>query len=243
MSALLFVWLAAGFLEDQLSFPRVRDAKAHVDASLRREVVGKGFAYPPKNVLFRVFKREKRLEIWADKKGRLEQVKSYVICASSGTLGPKMRGGDGQVPEGIYTLSAFNPSSSYHLSLRVSYPNTVDRARATALFGRVPSASEIGGDIFIHGDCVTIGCVPLTDPMVEEVYWLAALAKNAGQRTIPVHVFPAQLDATTLAELLLNNPSEHAQLLWRDLAPIYQRFEAEHRIPPITLQGEHYLVH
>ncbi len=233
---------SASFVDEQLQFARVRQAKQNVDQALQQALKEQGFAYPPKEILFRVLKRDKRFEVWADKAGRLELARAHPICASSGRLGPKVKSGDGQVPEGLYAISQWNPNSNFHVSLRVDYPNAVDRARSSAIFGRAPKPGELGGDIYVHGDCVTIGCVPLTDPIAEEVYWFAVLARQAGQARIPIHIFPTRLEPGSVDQLLENAPDPHTRTLWQDLAPIYQRFEAEHRVPEVETRAGRYLL-
>jgi murein L,D-transpeptidase YafK len=96
-------------------------------------------------------------------------LRSYPVLAASGTAGPKRREGDLQVPEGIYRLTTFNPNSSYHLSVRVDYPNADDRAAA-----RAENRTALGGDIYIHGKAVSIGCLALGDAAIEELYVLLA---------------------------------------------------------------------
>ena len=91
------------------------------------------------------------------------------MTAFSGTLGPKLREGDGQIPEGIYGIGYLNPNSSYYLSLKVTYPNASDRARA-----KVDGRTNLGGDIMIHGKAVTIGCVPVGDDAIEDIFYLAS---------------------------------------------------------------------
>jgi len=108
-----------------------------------------------------VFKKERQVELWAD--GR--RVKSYRMTAFSGDLGPKLEEGDGQIPEGIYGLVYLNPNSSYHLSIKVDYPNAFDREQ-----GRREKREFLGDDIFIHGKEVSIGCVAIGDEGIEEVF-------------------------------------------------------------------------
>jgi murein L,D-transpeptidase YafK len=111
-----------------------------------------------------VFKKERRVELHASGWG---DPLSFRMTAFSGKLGPKLAEGDGQIPEGIYGIEYLNPNSHYHLSLKVSYPNDFDRARA-AEEGR----KNLGGDIMIHGSCVTIGCVPVGDDAIEDIFYL-----------------------------------------------------------------------
>ena len=131
--------------------------------------------YPPSAVAFLAFKDERRLEIWArtDHDGGVPgvwmQIDARPILAASGGAGPKLRQGDRQVPEGLYRLVAFNPNSRFHLSMKLDYPNAFDLA-AAAVDGR----TELGGDIFIHGDDRSIGCIAMGDPGIEDLFVLVA---------------------------------------------------------------------
>ena len=179
------------------------------------------------------FKAEGTLELWAApaKRGRAwVRVQDFPICASSGDLGPKLRQGDGQVPEGVYAVDRFNPISAYHLSLGLSYPNTYDRARTRAQVGR---EADPGDNIFVHGSCVTVGCLPLRDAPMERLYLASIAARDAGQRRIPVHVFPCHLDSVACHLRLANAVIEEPALgdFWAGLLPTFQAFE-DARVPP-----------
>ncbi len=137
--------------------------------SLREALAASGVGYPPPRLSLIGLKEERRLEVWAPGGSGWTRVRTYPILAASGRPGPKLREGDRQVPEGIYDLTGFNPNSSYHLSVRVGYPNADDRAVAEAE-GRV----DLGGDIFIHGKAVSIGCLAIGDDSIEELYVLLA---------------------------------------------------------------------
>lgn len=129
-----------------------------------------GVPYPPERVVLVVLKRERQLEIHApDATGAMRHVKTCPILAASGKLGPKLREGDRQVPEGFYGITFLNPNSAYHLSLRVGYPNAFDREQGTR-----EGRTQLGGDIMIHGNSVSIGCVAIGDEAIEEVFVLAA---------------------------------------------------------------------
>jgi murein L,D-transpeptidase YafK len=164
------------FRQQQERFPRVRAAEKAKDSNLRALFESKGLPYPPKGLLLRAFKKEAQLDLWAgnDDHTPLKLVKTYRICATSGQLGPKRRFGDEQVPEGFYELDCFNPQSNFYLSMHISYPNAADRILKT-----LPNP---GGDIFLHGNCVTIGCIPITDDGIKEVYcsesWRTARASG-----------------------------------------------------------------
>ncbi len=112
-----------------------------------------------------VFKNERSVEVQAP---GWKAPRIYPMTAFSGTLGPKLREGDGQIPEGIYGIGYLNPNSSYYLSLKVTYPSASDRARAKA-----DGRTNLGGDIMIHGKAVTIGCVPVGDDAIEDIFYLA----------------------------------------------------------------------
>jgi murein L,D-transpeptidase YafK len=126
--------------------------------------------YPPAQLTLVGLKQEERLDVYAGgRAGSLTFLHSYPILAESGGPGPKLRVGDGQVPEGLYRIELLNPNSLYHLSLRVSYPNAFDRRMA-----RADGRNELGGDIMIHGDQVSIGCLAMGNPAAEELFVLAA---------------------------------------------------------------------
>jgi hypothetical protein len=128
-----------------------------------------GVPYPPAAVAFLGFKAEQRLEVWARHQDAWVFIRAYRIEAASGTTGPKLREGDYQVPEGFYAIEALNPNSRFHLSLKLDYPNAVDRQQA-ALEGR----DQLGGDIFLHGKDVSVGCLAMGDVAIEELFVLVA---------------------------------------------------------------------
>jgi len=130
-----------------------------------------GVAYPPDELVLVGIKHTWQLEVWArGKQGTpMRRVATYPILAGSGTLGPKLREGDGQVPEGLYRIESLNPNSSYHLSLRVSYPNDFDRRNAAAEGRR-----NLGGDIMIHGSNCSVGCLAMGDPASEDLFVMAS---------------------------------------------------------------------
>lgn len=140
-----------------------------------------GAAYPPKRAHLLAFKEEERLELWADDGGAPRRIATYPLLADSGTVGPKLREGDYQIPEGIYDVVWLHPNSQYHLSMKLDYPNAFDRARA-AEEGR----TNLGGDIFIHGGDASIGCLAIGDPAIEELFVLAARIGAGNVRTIVV---------------------------------------------------------
>ena len=219
--------LASNFLERQLRYPRVRAAYDARLAVVKTDFTEAGAAWPPARLLLRNFKLEGELEVWAVSSGSssdLVKVRTYPVCAKSGTLGPKLQSGDRQVPEGVYHIDRFNPRSSYHLSLGLNYPNAVDRARSKGL--------DPGGDIFVHGDCVTIGCLPLDDGPMEDLYLSAIMSRQGGQRRIPVHMFPCRFGTRHCEEALSKNPNQHS-VLWRALRQVHLQFLSERQLPRV----------
>jgi hypothetical protein len=142
--------------------PRVR-------AAWEPHFVAAGLAYPPAELALLGFKRERRLEVWGRTDGPWKRIDALPIVAASGIEGPKLRQGDGQVPEGFYRLVAFNPNSRFHLSMMIDYPNAEDVALAEG-----EGRTDLGGDIFIHGDARSIGCLAMGDRAIEDLFVLVA---------------------------------------------------------------------
>lgn len=128
-----------------------------------------GMAFPPKAIKLLALKEEKILELWAKDKGEFKFIRSYPIAKLSGKAGPKLKEGDRQVPEGSYKITWLHPNSSYHLSMKLNYPNAFD-----LLHAKEEGRSEPGSDIFIHGKAVSIGCLAMGDTVIEELFVLAA---------------------------------------------------------------------
>ena len=144
-----------------------------------------------------VFKNERSVEVHAP---GWKAPRIYPMTAFSGTLGPKLREGDGQIPEGIYGIGYLNPNSSYYLSLKVTYPNASDRARAKA-----DGRTNLGGDIMIHGKAVTVGCVPVGDDAIEDIFYLASAV---GIKNVSVIIAPYDMRKGRKPEL------ERSPLKW-----------------------------
>jgi murein L,D-transpeptidase YafK len=220
------------FMDEQLQFTRVRDAQTQKDSTLRAAFAAKGLTFPSRDIFLRAFKRDRVLELWArdavDKPYTL--VKQYSICTLGGSgLGPKQRAGDEQVPEGIYSIASFNPSSQYFLSLGISYPNQADRIRNGG-------EDQLGGSIMIHGGCKTIGCMPITDDAMKELYIAVAEARAVGQAMIPVHIFPTRMDDASVAQLhSLFAKSPKLVSFWDNLKESYDFFEKSHQLPRVNV--------
>jgi murein L,D-transpeptidase YafK len=140
-------------------------------------------------VFIRIIKESSELELWMQRGSTWLLLHTYPICRWSGRLGPKLREGDGQAPEGFYvvTAKALNPKSAYHLSFNLGYPNAYDRAH-----GRT------GSFLMVHGDCRSIGCYAMTDAGIEQIYRLVEAALAAGQVGVPVHIFPFRMTADNM---------------------------------------------
>ena len=141
-------------------------------------------------VFIRIFKEEAILELWLERSGRYERFETYPICRWSGELGPKLKEGDGQSPEGFYEvrLESLNPNSRYHLSFNLGFPNAFDRAHA-----------RTGSYLMVHGGCSSVGCYAMTNPGIDEIYRLTEAALQAGQDAVAVHIFPFRMTEERMA--------------------------------------------
>jgi murein L,D-transpeptidase YafK len=230
MTAADYAVAESEFAQAQLRHSRVRGAQNNARPRIQRLFAERGIRHPAAEVFVRVFKRDRQLEVWVRPvdSSRFQLLKTYGICALAGKPGPKRRQGDAQVPEGFYNIDLFNPQSSYHLSMRVDYPNASDVAAR--------SDAPLGGDIYIHGGCRSDGCLAMTDAGIEELYWLGIEAHAMGQTQIPIHIFPARL---TDAELRLMKDvfADQPDLVefWKTLQPGYEFFEKNRRLPDVMV--------
>lgn len=183
---------------------------------------------PGAPILVRIFKLESQLEVWLGKEQRYALFRIYPICMYSGQLGPKLREGDRQSPEGFYqvTIEDLDPASRFHLGFDIGYPNGYDLAH-----GRT------GHGLMVHGDCVSRGCFAMTDPLIEEIYVLASVALANGQHAFQVQVFPFRMHEHRLRRYR----ETRWYPFWRNLQEGYNYFE-RHRLPPVvTVERRHYL--
>src|SRR5688572_4169327 len=185
----------SSFKETQLKNSRVKTAYEEKESIVKQYFSDKKISLEKFQLFLRAFKKEQKLEVWVKEKSKEEFVLLHIydFCTTSGVLGPKRKEGDLQIPEGVYQINHFNPVSNFYLSLGLNYPNASDKI--------LSHATKPGGSIYIHGNCVTIGCIPITDEKIKELYVLALEARNGGQEKIPVHVFPAKLDAGVVDKL------------------------------------------
>jgi hypothetical protein len=172
---------------------RVNEFGPAVQARLSSYCAKSGMAFPPVRLALLGFKAEKRLEVYAaGPDGAWKHLRTYPVLAASGGPGPKLREGDQQVPEGLYRIESLNPNSLYHLSLRVDYPNAADREQA----GK-EHRTQLGGDIMIHGNAVSIGCLAMGDEAAEDLFILAA---RTGLKHIDVILSPVDFRKSGLPE-------------------------------------------
>lgn len=222
-----------GFAEYQRNFPRVNDILRSKADTLARQFKAKGLEWPAKYIYLRSFKYDSQLEVWVKNTidAPFQLFKAYKVCAMAGTLGPKRMEGDYQVPEGFYHINEFNPRSTYHLSLGLNYPNASDKYLSDAI--------QPGGDIYIHGSCVTTGCIPITDTQIEELYVLAAHAKDQGQDFIPVHIFPVRFNVKKSTDYLnryVADFSDYAPLA-KSMKEVFYYFEKYKKLPVILVNN------
>ncbi|HHD81225.1 MAG TPA: hypothetical protein ENK99_06525 [Campylobacterales bacterium] len=149
---------------------------------LKRDLADSDFVIYPKKLTLIGLKHERRLEVWGKRDKEWRHIHDYDFTSFSGRLGPKLKEGDRQIPEGIYGISYLNPNSKFHLSMRINYPNKFDKEMA-----KREKRTNLGGDIMIHGSDVTIGCIPIGDDKIEELYYLA---QKVGIENIKVILSP-----------------------------------------------------
>ena len=223
LSLLLFTSVATSMAqpqvltEKQLGNQRVWNARLSSDETLRQAFTKQQLQYPPKFVYWRVFKKEKQMELWAadSTHHRYKLVKTYAIVNMSGTLGPKRMEG-----------------SNFYLSYKVSYPNKSD-----SILG---NKSSYGGQIFVHGDSLTIGCLPMSDDVIKELYWCNVQAQNNKDTNyfIPIHIYPCRMNAGNWAYLKSYFNFDNKRLeFWRNLQDGFNYFEVMRTPPKMTVDN------
>ena len=227
MKKLLFLFLIlfhfSGFSQSYLSNIRVKNAYNEKKDFLKEILAEKGINSFKINILLVGFKQEKDLQVWVKHKDSTtyQHLISYEFCYLSGVLGPKRKEGDYQVPEGFYYIKYFNPYSSFLLSLGINYPNKSDK-----ILGQGP---RFGGDIYIHGSCVSVGCIPLTDNKIKELYILAVMAREVGQSKIPVYLFPIEMTEAKTQKLFLDEKNLKNIKFWQNLKQGYDIFVSNNK--------------
>jgi murein L,D-transpeptidase YafK len=181
-------------------------------------------------IFIRVFKEESELEIWKHRDdGHYYHFKTYPICNWSGDLGPKVRYGDRQAPEGFYTITReqMNPDSKYHLALNLGYPNAYDR-----------SWKRSGDFLMIHGGCKSAGCYAMTDALVEEIYAIARESFMGNNDSFQVHAFPFRMTNENMARF----STHEAYPFWQTMKEGYDYFELTRRLPTVAVCNRRYVV-
>jgi murein L,D-transpeptidase YafK len=232
----LIMTQSTSFKEKQLSNDRVKVAYDEKESVVKQYFSKKKLSFEKYQLFLRAFKKEEKLEVWVKEDGKHEfsLLETYDFCTNSGTLGPKRKRGDLQIPEGVYYINHFNPLSNFYLSLGLNYPNASDKI--------LSNKKDPGSSIYIHGDCVSIGCIAITNDYIKELYVMAVEARNSGQEKIPVHVFPAKLAAGVVDKLGAEYAvSANVKKFWKNLEPIYLDFESSKKLKPIKVneKGEY----
>lgn len=209
---------------------RAADAASRVNPRLAREMHKKGIAVG-NPVFIRIFKESRELEVWIFNKQtkKYQEFKRYRIAGMSGELGPKLKEGDRQAPEGYYSVGrgALNPQSRFHLSFNLGYPNQFDRAN-----GRT------GHSLMVHGNEVSVGCYAMTDYYIEEIYTLCAAAIGNGQTSLSVHCFPFRMTEEKMEAM----KDQQWYPFWKTLKAGYDSFEKSKVPPRVKVVGKSYVV-
>lgn len=214
------------FRESQLKYTRIREAYAHKEKAVTKSLAEHGISRDSMQIYLRAFKTEKKVEVWAKNicDTAFILVKEFPICEISGTIGPKRRSYDLQVPEGFYRINELNPYSKYYLSMKINYPNASDSIRGVR--------GHLGNLIYIHGACESSGCIAISDEKIKELYVYCIEAYNSGQKDINITIFPAQLNDTNYARLAKGYSKNKDKIsLWADLKKSYDLFNRK-KVPP-----------
>lgn len=181
-------------------------------------------------IFVRIFKEESELEVWKQRDdGRFYHFKTYPVCNWSGDLGPKLKQGDKQAPEGFYRVASnqLNPNSQFHVSFNLGYPNSYDK-----------SLGRTGDFLMVHGKCKSAGCYAMTDALMEEIYGLARESLKGGQQSFEVHAFPFRMTDENMKRYRKSKWIG----FWRTLKTGYDHFEAHRVPPPIAVCERRYIV-
>lgn len=199
-------------------------------STIRTDMAMKGLSIGTP-LYIRAFKSEMEMELWAQNPytGEYKLYKTYPICQKSGSLGPKIKEGDRQTPEGFYdvTPDRMNPHSKFYLSFNIGYPNAYDRAHG-----------HTGSALMVHGACVSAGCLAMNDNNIGEIYLIIDESFKNGVHRIPVHIFPFRMTSDQLA-LRQNSPW---MPFWLDLKKGYDYFEKYHVPPDMGLEHNRYVL-
>ena len=188
----------------------IANIEPSVNETLRQRFAAVGAVFPPKEIALLAIKDQNNLEIWSRQQGDWLYINTYQVQAASGNIGPKLKEGDRQVPEGIYKISSLNPNSAYHLSMKLNYPNKFDLNWAKKEGREYP-----GTNIFIHGKAVSIGCLAMGDKVIEELFYLV---KTVGLKNVKVIISPSDPRIQSLSP-------QNSSPGWVNV--LYQKIESE----------------
>ena len=220
--------LLAGCNSDDISLATNAKANQPVPPKLLAEMVAKDMDLQSP-ILVRLFKQEAELEVWKqDRSGRFALLKTYPICRWSGDLGPKVREGDRQAPEGFYSITPaqMNPQSAYYLSFNTGYPNAYDR-----------SLGHTGSELMVHGDCSSRGCYAMTDEQIAEIYSLGRESFFGGQKSFQFQAYPFRMTPLNMAKHR-NNPN---MPFWKMIKEGYDHFEVTRQEPKVDFCEKKYV--
>ncbi len=220
-------YMESAFFKSQMTIPKIHTIITNETKLLFLKFKKLQLVWPPSEIYLRDMKYDGILQLWVRNPNEDTFVlfKTYKVCAISGQLGPKRIQNDFQVPEGFYYINAFNPFSNYDLSLKLDYPNLSDKI--------ISHQVNPGGDIYIHGSCASIGCIPITDKEIEELYTIAVYAKANGEDFIPIHIFPIAFNDKESNEYLYSAIKSNPSYL-KFLTPLkiaYSFFEKYKKLP------------
>jgi murein L,D-transpeptidase YafK len=227
-AALVAGVLLAGCNSDEISLANNAKANQPVPPKLLAEIVAKDMDLQSP-ILVRLFKQEAVLEVWKqDRSGRFALLKTYPICRWSGDLGPKVREGDRQAPEGFYSITPgqMNPQSAYYLSFNTGYPNAYDR-----------SLGHTGSELMVHGDCSSRGCYAMTDEQIAEIYSLGRESFFGGQKSFQFQAYPFRMTALNMAKHR-NNPN---MAFWKMIKEGYDHFDVTRQEPKVDFCEKKYV--
>jgi murein L,D-transpeptidase YafK len=220
--------LLAGCNSDEISLATNAKANQPVPPKLLAAMVEKDMELQSP-MLVRLFKQEAELEVWKqDRSGRFALLKTYPICRWSGDLGPKVREGDRQAPEGFYAITPgqMNPQSAYYLSFNTGYPNAYDRA-----------LGHTGSQLMVHGDCSSRGCYAMTDEQIAEIYSLGRESFFGGQKSFQFQAYPFRMTPINMAKHR-NNPN---MPFWKMIKEGYDHFEVTRQEPKVDFCEKKYV--
>jgi murein L,D-transpeptidase YafK len=220
--------LLAGCNSDQVSLANNAKANQPVPPKLAAAMTEKNMD-PQSPVLIRLFKQEAEVEVWKqDRNGQFGLLKTYPICRWSGDLGPKVREGDRQAPEGFYAISPtqMNPQSAYYLSFNTGFPNAYDK-----------SLGRTGSELMVHGDCSSRGCYAMTDEQIAEIFAMGRDSFFGGQRAFQFQAYPFRMTAMNMARHR-NNPN---MPFWKMIKEGYDHFEVTHQEPKVDFCEHKYV--